>query len=206
MTMKKLLLLLPSAVLMLLLTGACGVIGNNTSINLGSNPSRTYTYNSLPKNIDDLMQLPGASEMTDPYAVAALTIAALTRYGENTGDCLRMLNYLKGPDPLSGYQSQFLRDRLQGKAYKPYSFFHGATPQNNYTPSRPYKITVSSNSHSFTTDGSGHEWCTMWVTSGGADNPREISLRKKGSTGQWFLNDIKCLSDIRTPASEDPWN
>jgi hypothetical protein len=117
-----------------------------------------------------------------------------------------MLNYLTGPEPVSGYESQFLRDRLQGKAYKPYSYFHGATPQNNYTPTRPFKITVNSNQYSFTTDGSGHEWCTMWVTSGGADNPRSIKLRKKGSTGQWFLNDIQCLSDIRTPASADPWN
>ena len=32
-----------------------------------------------------------------------------------------------------------------------------------------------------------------------------IKLRKKPSTGQWFLNDIQCLSDIRVPASEDPW-
>ena len=44
------------------------------------------------------------------------------------------------------------------------------------------------------------------LTSGGADNPRHIKLRKKGSTGQWFLNDILCLSDIRTPANEDPWH
>ena len=43
------------------------------------------------------------------------------------------------------------------------------------------------------------------MTSGGADNPRPIKLRKKPSTGQWFLNDIQCLSDIRVPVAEDPW-
>lgn len=201
--MKTILIIVTSLALVLLIAG-CGLTGNN-GLNLG-NPSRTYTYNSLPKDLNDLMQLTGAAEMTDPYAVAALTIAALTRYGESPRDCIAMLNYLKGPDPVSTYQSQFIRDRLSGKPYKPYSFFHGATPENNYTPSRPYKITVSSNQYSFKTDSSGYEWCTMWVTSGGADNPREIKLRKKGSTGQWFLNDILCLSDIRTPASEDPWH
>ena len=90
--------------------------------------------------------------------------------------------------------------------YKPFSYFEGATPKNNYTPNKPYKITVKSNQYSFTKEGSGHEWVTLWVTSGGADNPRSIKLRKKGSTGQWFLNDIQCLSDIRTPANEDPWD
>jgi len=45
----------------------------------------------------------------------------------------------------------------------------------------------------------------MYVTSGGADSPRPIKLRKKPSTGQWFLNEIQCLSDIRTPVAADPW-
>lgn len=203
-TMKTTLLVLAALALMLVLTAGCGVMGK-TGLNLGGNPSHTYTYNKLPENLDDLLELPGAAEMTDPYAVAALTVAALTRYGESTSDCIQMLNYLKGPGSVSGYDAQFLRDRLQGKSYIPYSYFHGATPQNNYTPSKPYKITVTSNQYSFTTDGSGHEWCSLMVTSGGADNPRHIKLRKKGSTGQWFLNDILCLSDIRTPANQDPW-
>ena len=206
-TMKRLLTLLPAALLALLTTAGCGLVGGLGDLGGNNGPgSRTFTYNYLPKNLSELKALPGAAELTDPYAVAALTLAALTRYGESTRDCIEMLNYLKGPEPVSGYESQFIRDRLQGKAYKPYSYFKGATPQNNYTPSKPYRITVDSNQYSFTTDGSGHEWCTMWVTSGGADNPRSIKLRKKGSTGQWFLNDIQCLSDIRTPASDDPWN
>lgn len=39
----------------------------------------------------------------------------------------------------------------------------------------------------------------------GATVERGIKLRKKPSTGQWFLNEIMCLSDIRVPASADPW-
>jgi hypothetical protein len=204
--MKRLLFIFPTLMMAALLTAGCGALGS-TGLNVGKilNPSRTYTYNSLPQNLDDLMQLTGAAELTDPYAVAALTVAALTRYGGSTRDCIEMLNYLKGPGSVSGYDAQFLRDRLKGKEYIPYSYFHGATPRNNYTPSKPYKITVDSNQYSFTTDSSGSEWCSLMVTSGGADNPRHIKLRKKGSTGQWFLIDILCLSDIRTPANEDPW-
>ena len=97
-------------------------------------------------------------------------------------------------------------ERLQGKEYKPFSFFQGATPANNYTPSRPYKITVTSNPYSFTTDSEGYKWCTLYVTSGGADSPRPIKLRQKKSTGEWFLNDIQCLSDIRIPTSQSKWD
>ena len=201
----KQLLSIPAMALLIMFTAACGSLGNiaNNLGNLGLG-AHSYTFNSLPQNLNELKALPEAS-MTDPYAVAALTLAALTRYGTSSSDCFEMLNYLKGPEPLSGYEKQFIRERLEGKTYKPFSYFRGATPQNNYTPSRPYKVTIDSNQYSFTTDGSGHQWCTMWVTSGGADNPRSIKLRKKGSTGQWFLNDIHCLSDIRTPASQDKW-
>jgi len=167
--------------------------------------SRSFTFENLPQNVEELKALPEA-DLKDPYAVGALTLAALTRYRDNIDDCIEMLNFLKGPEPLSGYEKQFLRDRLQGKEYKPFSYFKGATPANNYTPNTPYKISVETNKYSFTTDGSGHEWCTVWVTSGGADNPRSIKLRQKKSTGQWFLNDIQCLSDISTPAEDDPWN
>jgi hypothetical protein len=198
----KQLLSIPAMALLIMFTAGCGSLGNIAN-NLGLG-AHSYTFNSLPQNLNELKALPEAS-LTDPYAVAALTLAALTRYGTSSSDCFEMLNYLKGPEPLSGYEKQFIRERLEGKTYKPFSYFRGATPQNNYTPSRPYKVTIDSNQYSFTTDGSGHQWCTMWVTSGGADNPRSIKLRKKGSTGQWFLNDIQCLSDIRTPASQDKW-
>ena len=197
--MKRFLISIPALVLVFLLTSSCGILSN-----LGGG-GHSFTFEKLPQNADELKAL-SISDLTDPYAVAALTVAALTRYGSSSRDCIQMLNYLKGPESVSGYEAQFLRDRLEGKTYKPFSFFEGATPANNYTPNRPYKISVSSNPYSFTTDSSGHEWCTLYVTSGGADSPRPIKLRKKASTGQWFLNDIQCLSDIRSPAADDPWN
>jgi len=98
-------------------------------------------------------------------------------------------------------EKQFLQDRLRGKGYKPRSFFAGATPENAYSPTMPYSITVSENPYSFYNEN----WATLYVTSGGADTPRQIKLRKKPSTGQWFLNEIQCLADIRVPKEEDPW-
>ena len=175
---------------------------NNTAQTLGkgSNHSETFTFASLPTNLDELKALPEAA-MDSPYKTAALTIAALCRFAEDEAATHEMLDYLKGPDSLSNSEKQFLRDRLTGKTYKSLSFFAGATPENGYAPTAPYTITVSSNPYSFETEN----WGTVYVKSGGADSPRPIKLRKKPSTGQWFLNDIQCLSDIRIPTAEDPW-
>ena len=166
----------------------------------GGGGSGTYTFNSLPQNLDELKARPEAN-MKDPSGVAALTLAALCRYETSPEDCFEMLDWLKGPEDLSNYEKQFIRDRLTGKTYKPRSYFKGATPDNNYTPSKPIRFVPTSNPYTFQNEG----WATIYVTSGGADNPRTIKLRKKASTGEWFLNEIACLADIRTPTSSDPW-
>ena len=184
-----------------LLLAGCGILSGLSSGGgsiLGGN--KTFTFNSLPKNVQELQRLPEA-KLDSPYATTALTILALTRYEESPEDCFEMLNFLKGPEDVSTYEKQFIRDRLQGKFYKTFSFFKGSRPDNNYTPTKPYTITVSSNSYSFNDDG----WATLYVQSSGADNPRPMKLRKKPSTGEWFLNDIQCLADIRLPANQDKW-
>ncbi|MBQ8759203.1 MAG: hypothetical protein IJZ20_05870, partial [Clostridia bacterium] len=85
--------------------------------------------------------------------------------------------------------------------YIPFSYFIGATPENGYAPSTPFTIEVFENPYSFDNEN----WATLWVKSSGADNMRSIKLRKKPSTGRWFLNDIQCLSEIRVPTSDDKW-
>ena len=198
----KRILCIASAVLLL---AGCGILSSLSGGGSGSSQSslggsKTFTFNSLPKNVQDLQALPEA-KLSTPYATTALTLLALTRYEESPEDCLEMLDFLKGPEDVSTYEKQFIRERIQGKNYKVLSFFKGTRPDNNYTPTKPYTITVSSNSHSFDNDG----WATLYVQSSGADNPRPVKLRKKSSTGEWFLNEIQCLSDIRLPANQDKW-
>ena len=197
--MKRIFQIVCFATVALFLTG-CGSLaqGSGSAFNGGI---KTYTFYNLPENLQELQALPEAN-MKDPYGVAALTLAALCRYETNPDACFEMLEWLKGPDELSNYERQFIRERLQGKGYKPRSYFQGATPANNYTPTNPYKLTPVSNPYTFQNDG----WAVIYVSSGGADSPRTIKLRQKKSTGEWFLNEIQCLSDIRTPANEDPWN
>ena len=164
------------------------------------NKTETFTFIEIPANAAGLQALPEADLMS-PFRTAALTMLALCAYKDDPEAAHGMLDFLKGPESLSTYEKQFLRDRLQGKEYKPFSFFKGATPENGYVPAKPYEITVSENPYSYPEDN----WATLFVKSSGADTERQIKLRKKPSTGQWFLNEIQCLSDIRTPAAADPW-
>lgn len=170
------------------------------SVGKGRNHTETFTFSALPQNVAQLQALPEAS-LDSAFKTTALTTLALCRYEHSPEDAIAMLNFLKGPEEVSTYEKQFIRERLQGKAYIPRSYLAGATPENGYQPTTPYKVTVIENPYSFDNEN----WATLYVTSGGADNPRPIKLRKKPSTGQWFLNDIQCLADIRLPTSEDKW-
>lgn len=170
------------------------------SVGKGKNRSETFTFSTLPSNVDELRALPEAS-LDSAFKTTALTILALCHYEADPSTALEMLDFLKGPAKVSTYEKQFIGERLRGKEYKTRSFLAGATPENSYQPTTPYTITVSENPYSFDEEN----WATLYVTSGGADNPRPIKLRKKPSTGQWFLNEIQCLADIRVPVAEDPW-
>ncbi len=159
---------------------------------------RTFTFNTLPENAAALLAMPEAA-LPDPFTAAALAAAVLCRYEADPSACIEMLNLLRGPRPLSVMETQFLRDRLGGKGYKPFSFFAGAVPANNYTPALPYTVTVRDNPYSYQNEG----YATLYLTSGGADNPRPVTLRKKGE--QWMLWEQMLLADIRVPAKDDPW-
>ncbi len=175
-------------------------VGQTVSKAVGSK-SKTFTFETLPQTTDELAGLPEAA-LTDVYAVAALSLLALTRFDANRQESISMLNFLKGPDPMSPMATQQIADRfMDGKFYIVNSFFEGATPANNYTPSKPYKVKVSSTPYSFDNEN----WAILYLHSGGADSPRPVKLRKKPSTGQWFLVEIQYLADIRPPVATDKW-
>ncbi len=170
------------------------------SVAKGRNYTETFTFASLPTNVAEFQALPEAS-LDSAFKTTALTLAVLCNYEHNPDATIEMLGFLKGPGEVSGFEKQFIKEHLGSEGYKARSFFEGATPQNSYKPNVPYKITVIENPYSFDNEN----WATLYVQSGGADNPRPIKLRKKPSTGQWFLVEIQCLADIRVPIEEDPW-
>ncbi len=162
--------------------------------------SYTFTFNALPESLAEMQALPEAS-LDTPYKTAALTVCALCAYAAAPEIGKEMLNFLKGPVPLSGYEISFLNDRFRDGKHVPFSYFAGATPENDYTPSVPFSVTVFSNPYSFPEDGRA----TLHLNSGGADSPRQIKLRLKPSEGKWYLEEQMIMVGVRTPKSADPW-
>jgi len=170
------------------------------SIMKGRNNTESFTFTSLPTSVEQLTALPEAC-LDSAFKTTALCIVVLCNLEKDANATWEMLDYLKGPETVNEREKAFLKERLAGKQYKTLSFFEGATPDNGYTPVTPYTITVSENPYSFDEEN----WATLYVTSGGADSPRPIKLRRKPSTNQWFVNDIQCLADIRVPTEQDAW-
>ena len=170
------------------------------AINEAAKKRETFTFTTIPRSVEELKALP-ESDLSTPFKTCALTMLVLLNYTNDVNATIEMLNFLKGPDPVNEYQKQFLRDRLQGKDYVVRSFFEGSSPQNNYIPTEPLKITVYDNPYSYPEAG----WATLHMDSTGADSPRQIKCRLKPSTNQWFLVENLALSDIRTPVAADPW-
>lgn len=165
----------------------------------GGNKSVKITFSALPDSYEGFIALPEA-KMDNPFSSAALTVLAFCFYPENKDLSLQMLDFLRGPRPLSVMDKQFIADRFRDKDYVPRSYFEGATPNNNYLPSEPYSITVSENPYSYQNEG----YATLYVTSGGADSPRSVQLRL-AKDGKWYLWEQYLLADIRKPESENPW-
>ena len=163
---------------------------------------KSFTFTKLPEKIEELKACPGA-DLKDPYAVAALAIAAFCSFTADKEACYEMINYLKGPEALSGMDKQFISDRfMDGRDYVVRSYFNGTSPDNNYQPEVPYTIQVEDNPYS--RDEAGY--IKLYVKSSGADSLRPVQLRNKPSTGEWFLwNFSGVLTDIRAPKTADPW-
>ena len=114
-----------------------------------------------------------------------------------------MMNVLKGPEPLSERDKQFINDRfMDGKDYVMRSYFEGTSPENNYAISAPYQIEVTELPNSRENDG----YVRLFLKSSGADSLRYVVLRNKPSTGEWFLWEFQGITmDIRIPKEQDKW-
>ncbi len=163
---------------------------------------KTVVFQEMPETLEQMKALPQAS-MKDPFDVAALTVAALCVYPSNKEESIKMLNYLKGPQPLSPMQVAFIADRFRDADYVPRSYLKGATPQNNYIPERPYSVEIYELAHS--RDNFKDGYLMLNLNSGGADSPRQIKLRTQPSTGEGFLWEQFILVGIRVPVAAKPW-
>ena len=105
--------------------------------NLGDQ-KETFTFAALPESVDQMRALPEAA-MDTPFKTAALTVCALCAFAADQAVGTELLNFLRGPRPLNGQDISFIKDRFRGgaRSYIIFSYFAGATPENNYTPPQP---------------------------------------------------------------------
>ena len=83
----------------------------------------------------------------------------------------------------------------------PFTYFVGATPDNNYTSTEPYTLVVESKHVSEEEAG----YMKLFIPCGGADAPHPVKLRQRGSDGEWLLWEQYLLTGVRDPKSADPW-
>ena len=157
------------------------------------------TLQTLPATLAGFEALPRRT----PEEVCAGFLCALRLFQTDKDAGVAAMDLLRGPRPMSPYDVQFLRDRLRGKEYLPLAYFAGATPENGYTPTRPYALDVLPDPRPQDIEPG---YLRVFLKTAGADAPRPVKLRQKGSTGEWFLWEYSSvLSGIRIPAALDPW-
>ena len=183
------------------LNTVAGDVGKAVANTAGAKTEKII-LSDIPSSAAQMQAAPEFS-LQNPYAVAAFGLAALCVYPQDKDAAVEMLNILRGPNPMSPHDIQFLRDRfMDGKDYKPRSYFEGAKPDNDYMPATPYTITIKEQSNSRDQEN----MVTLYLTSGGADSARPVTLRHKPSTDEWFLWEYtSLLLDIRIPKSADAW-
>ncbi|MBR2827669.1 MAG: hypothetical protein IKE70_00340 [Bacilli bacterium] len=161
-------------------------------------------YDELTLTKEELENTP----RSNPYEVVGLFIKLITTYNPKKEDeFYEKLQFLQGDfQPLSALMKQNIKDRmLQNDKYSfiGKSYFLGATPENDYTPSIPYEIEITENDYSNVEEGIKK----LFVKSGGADSNRGVMLRlaKDGNYYIWSDSFMGLLTDIRKPESKNPW-
>lgn len=164
----------------------------------------TYSFNALPRNIEELktLEVNNREYFSSPHFVTALFICCLNRITDNSADAWNMINYLRthtatvGENNIlkvSNVDMQNMVQNLLDKDSNGYpvsnglrSYFAGSSPDNQYTPTTPYKVTIVEQSDMYTTED-GILCAKLYVQSSGSDNLiGPLKLRKIEDHG-WLV-------------------
>ena len=84
------------------------------SANSGGNRTEEIVFDRLPETLEEFKAMPQAA-LSTPFQTAAMTVLAFCFYPQNPQLSLDMVNYLRGPRPLSGYDQSFIKDRFRDR-------------------------------------------------------------------------------------------
>ena len=156
----------------------------------------TYTFNALPRNIEELktLEVNDREYFKSPHFVTALFICCLNRLPDNSTDTWEMINYLRthtatvgednimkiSKDNTQNVVQNLLEDDTHGfpSVNGLRSYFAGSSPDNKYTPTTPYQVTIVEKSDIYVTKD-GNLYARLYVESSGYDDPvGPLKLRK----------------------------
>ena len=148
----------------------------------------TYSFNALPRNIEELktLEVNNREYFSSPHFVTALFICCLNRMTDNSADAWNMINYLRthtatvGENNILKVSNVVMQDVVQNLLEKDTngypvsnglrSYFEGSSPDNKYTPTAPpYKVTIVEQSDIYTTED-GVLCAKLYAVSSGDDN------------------------------------
>ena len=156
------------------------------------------TIDDLPVSVAEIKKLKLPSGMTSfrqsPYLQPMLIVAALNQMNYNKDNARKMLDYVvksaksenrdgkmvhfPGDDVTTAYPSNWSQIN-QYKSYdKVRSYLDGANYANNYTPEKPYTMTITLTDNSYTADP---DYVQLWLTSIQLNTPRELGIWKYDS-------------------------
>ena len=156
----------------------------------------TYTFNALPRNIEELktLEVNDREYFKSPHFVTALFICCLNRLPDNSTDTWEMINYLRthtatvGENNImkiyKGDTQNIVQNLLENDTHGfpsvngLRSYFAGSSPDNKYTPTTPYQVTIVEKSDIYVTKD-GNLYAKLYVESSGYDDPvGPLKLRK----------------------------
>jgi len=148
----------------------------------------TYTFNALPRNMEELktLEVNDREYFKSPHFVTALFICCLNRITDNSSDAWHMINYLRTHTATVGENNIFkvsnvamqgIAQRLMEKDPNGFpvsnglrSYFAGSSPDNQYTPTEPYQVTVVEKVSNVYTTEDGFLCAKLYVKSSGSKN------------------------------------
>ena len=164
----------------------------------------TYTFNALPRNIEELktLEVNDREYFKSPHFVTALFICCLNRLPDNSTDTWEMINYLRthtatvGEDNITkvynGDTQNIVQHLLDPDANGfpsvngLRSYFAGSSPDNKYTPTTPYQVTIVEKSDVYTTKD-GNLYAKLYVESSGRDDLGEPLRLRKVEGHDWLV-------------------
>ena len=174
----------------------------------------TYTFDKLPATLDELKKFSLKSKVEGDYdygmfAPMAATIIALHTFGTNKDEAYKMLEYVYGPNQtFSNFDKQFVQTQFSTAANKVLQncYFGGAAPENAYTPSKPFTITLEEGPYFMKASNGKPERHMSFIYFAGADTERYMDVFKS-SGGTWYAyesNYKHLLASVKEPIAEKP--